>query len=283
METIKLRNYLGLVRFSHTLFALPFALASVLLAADGLPTLKVFLLILAAMVTARNSAMGFNRYVDASIDAKNPRTQDRHLPKKILSKQEVHVFIGLNGLLFFVICYFINSLAFYLAPLTLGILFFYSFAKRWTAASHFILGLCLAISPVGAWIAVRGVIEWPPLLLGLALFLWVSGFDMIYSTLDADFDRRVGLFSFPAKFGISQTLKIALGLHLGMIGILILFGALMELGPFYRWGVAAIAAVVIWEHMQAGKRDVVSINKAFFGANALVSLLFLGVIALDKL
>jgi len=230
----KAQDFFGLVRFSHTLFALPFALASMLIAAEGFPAVKTFLLILAAMVTARNSAMAFNRLVDASLDAQNPRTANRHLPQEILKHKEVLFFICINSLLFLTVCYFINSLAFYLSPVALGMIFLYSFSKRWTSLCHFILGFCLAISPVGAWIAVLGTIDWPPLLLGAALLLWVSGFDIIYSTLDVDFDRRMGLFSFPSKFGIDSSLRLALLLHLSMI--FNYFGNHAKNKPHLFWG-----------------------------------------------
>lgn len=279
----KAQDFFSLVRFSHTLFALPFALASMLIAAEGFPTLKTFLLVLAAMVTARNSAMAFNRLADAAIDAQNPRTANRHLPQKILKQKEVLFFIFINSLLFLTVCYFINSLAFYLSPVALGLIFLYSFSKRWTSLCHFILGFCLAISPVGAWIAVLGTIDWPPLLLAAALLLWVSGFDMIYSTLDVDFDRRMGLFSFPSKFGIKHSLRLALVLHLSMILLLTILGFMLKTNHIYFGGIAAMLGVVIWEHMLARKREPLSMNKAFFNANAVVSLLFLAMIALEEL
>lgn len=274
-------NYLGLVRFSHTIFALPFALAAMFLAAMGWPPLRVFLLILAAMVTARNAAMGFNRLVDARIDAKNPRTAGRHLPAGKLSRRGVIVFVAANSFLFCAAAYALNPLAFALSIPTLALIFSYSFAKRFTAACHFILGLCLAISPVGAWIAVRGLVEPTPGLLALALLLWVSGFDMIYATLDVEFDRREGLFSFPARLGIPATLALAAALHAAMVGALLFFGFFEGMNRLYFVGVAAIAAVIAWEHWQARRLDPVSVNRAFFNANAAVSLIFLGVVVQD--
>ncbi len=277
----KIKEYLGLVRFSHTLFALPFALASMLLAAQGFPSWKIFALILLAMVTARNSAMAFNRFVDQKLDAENPRTQARHLPQKILNPKEVLLFIAINSLLFIGICFFINRLAFVLSPVALAIIFIYSLTKRWTAACHFVLGLSLAISPVGAWIAVRGTLDWVPVLLGLALLFWVSGFDMIYSTLDEAFDKKRGLFSFPARYGVKTTLNIALVLHLTMVLILYSLEFLIQPGPVYFIGVMAIGAMVLLEHLQAREKDSENINKAFFQANAIISLIFLATIVID--
>lgn len=277
----KARQFLGLVRFSHTVFALPFALASMLLAAGGWPPLKLIGLILAAMVTARNSAMAFNRLIDAGIDAKNPRTSSRHLPQKKLSRRAVLFFILINSVLFIGVTFFINPMAFYLSPVVLALIFVYSFAKRWTAASHFILGLCLAVSPVGAWIAVRGTVELTPLLLALALFLWVSGFDMIYSTLDVDFDRQEGLYSVSARWGIPAALVTAAFLHLAMMVTLVLFGFVEGMNQLYFLGLTVIAAVIAWEHFLAHRLDPVSINKAFFNANAIVSLLFFWVIVME--
>lgn len=284
MEAViaKTRDYLGLVRFSHTLFALPFALASMLLAAEGFPPAKIFLLILAAMVTARNSAMAFNRFADRQFDAENPRTAARHLPKKILSAKEVLFFTGINSVFFVLICYFINPLAFALSPIALGIVFLYSLTKRWTAACHFVLGLALAISPVGAWIAVRGTFDLPPVLLALLLLTWVSGFDVIYSTLDAAFDRQKGLLSVPAKWGTAPALRTASLLHLFTILLLFVVGLKLNLSLFYFLGSGLIALIILWEHLLASKRDPQSINKAFFNANAAVSVIFLGIIAVEQ-
>lgn len=278
---IAVKNFLSLVRFSHTLFALPFALAAMFLAAEGWPPLKIVLLILAAMVTARNSAMAFNRLIDASLDAKNPRTASRHLPQKKMTRQSVLFFIFANSLLFISVAFFINRLAFLLSPVALGFIFAYSFSKRWTAACHFFLGLCLALSPVGAWIAVRGTIELPPLLMASALLLWVSGFDIIYSTLDVDFDRREGLYSFPAKWGIAASLTAAALLHAGTVAVMVLFGLLERMDTLYFVGVALIAAVIFWEHLMARRLDPKSVNRAFFNANAIVSLLFFWAVVIE--
>lgn len=283
MEAIikKLKDYLGLVRFSHTIFALPFALASMLMAANGLPSVKIIILILLAMVTARNSAMAFNRCVDQKIDAQNPRTQERHLPSQILKNKEVILFIGLNSFLFVLVCFFINPLAFALSPVALAIIFSYSLMKRWTALCHFVLGVALAISPIGAWIAVRGTFDLPPLVLGLALLFWVSGFDIIYSTLDKEFDKKMGLFSIPSKYGEKKALKIALVLHFLMVLVLYSLEFMMEVTPVYFIGVSAIGAMVLLEHLQAREGDRENINKAFFQANAIISVLFLVTIILD--
>ncbi len=283
METVikKIKLYLEFVRFSHTLFAMPFALASMLLAANGFPSFKIVALIVLAMITARNSAMAFNRLIDQEFDAQNPRTQDRHLPQKLITNKESFIFIVTNAVLFISVCYFINKLAFILSPVALMIIFFYSLSKRWTWLCHFVLGIALAIAPVGAWIAVTGSFAWPPIIISLALLFWVSGFDMIYSTLDAEFDKKIGLFSVPSKYGIKTTLNIAFALHLMMVATLYSLHFFMVLGSVYFIGVMMMGAMVLLEHLQAREGNVENFNKAFFQANAIISLIFLGTVVID--
>ena len=275
------RNYLELVKFSHTIFALPFALAAMLVAAHGLPDARIFVWIVVAMVGARTAAMGFNRIVDRQIDAGNPRTQNRELPAGKVSLQGAVALVVVASILFFVAAWQINSLALLLSPLTLCALFFYSFCKRFTSLSHFVLGLCLGIAPVGAWVAVTGKIEWAPCVLCAAVIAWVAGFDMIYATMDVEFDRQTGLNSMVTKIGISRALNFARLLHVAFLGLLLAFGALTGLGALYYGAVALIGGFIIYEHILVKPDDLRRVNAAFFTMNGAISVFFLVAIAVS--
>ena len=275
------RNYLELVKFSHTIFALPFAVAAMLVAAGGLPSARIFAWIVAAMIGARTAAMGFNRIVDREIDARNPRTAGRELPAgKVSLSGAVALVVGAS-ILFFVAAWQINSLALWLSPLTLLALFFYSFCKRFTSLSHFVLGLCLGIAPVGAWVAVTGKIEWAPCVLCAAIIAWVAGFDMIYATMDVEFDRQTGLNSMVTKLGIARALTLARVLHLAFLGLLIWFGALTNLGAIYYGAIALIGGFIVYEHALVRPDDLRRVNAAFFTMNGAISVFFLLAIALS--
>ena len=275
------RHYLELVKFSHTIFALPFALAAMLVAAKGLPETHIFVWIVVAMVGARTAAMGFNRIVDREIDARNPRTAKRELPAGSVSLSgAISLVIGAS-ILFFVAAWQINSLALLLSPLTLLALFFYSFCKRFTSLSHFVLGLCLGIAPVGAWVAVTGRIEWAPCVLCAAIIAWVAGFDIIYATMDVEFDRQTGLNSMVTKLGIARALTLARVLHLAFLGLLIWFGALTGLGAIYYSAVALIGGFIVYEHALVKPDDLRRVNAAFFTMNGAISVFFLVAIALS--
>lgn len=273
------RNYLSLVRFSHTLFALPFAMASMVWAAQGLPGLRVFLLILGAMVTCRNAAMAFNRLVDARFDAENPRTARRHIPAGILSKGQVTAFFLLNAACFVGVAWFINLLAFALAVPALLAVCGYSLTKRFTAYSHFFLGLAIGISPVGAWIAVRGSFSWEPLLLCLALLLWIAGFDIIYATQDHDFDKRRGLHSMVVRFGVAGSLRASRYLHLAMWATLAALGWLGGLGSAFQVSLFVVAALLLYVHLFRKSASLDALNQDFFLANIAVSLCVMAGIA----
>ena len=217
-DSLNLKHYLGLVRFSHTLFAMPFALASMVWAAQGLPGLRPFLLIVLCMVTCRNAAMAFNRLIDADIDGENPRTARRHLPAGILSRGQVMGFLIINAVVFIAATWFVNRLAFALSVPALVAVCGYSVTKRFTSLSHFFLGLAIGISPVGAWIAVRGSFAWEPILLCLALLLWIAGFDIIYATQDHEFDRKKGLHSLVVRLGVKGRASGFQGLPPGDVG-----------------------------------------------------------------
>jgi 4-hydroxybenzoate polyprenyltransferase len=273
-------RFLQLIRFSHTIFALPFALGALVVAANGLPSARTLLLVLVCMVSARTAAMLFNRFVDWSLDQRNPRTASRHL---LLSKPAIGALLGLSSALFVAAAAAINRLTFVLSPVALAIVFFYSLTKRFTAATHFFLGLALAISPIGAWIAQRGDLDLAPIVLAIGVICWVAGFDLIYATQDFEFDRREEIRSLVVAMGIARTLRVAQLLHVLMLTMLIGFGFAANLGPIYFLAMPVVAAALVYEHRSARSLDVAGINRAFFQSNAFVSALFLVVVCLDRL
>lgn len=276
-----LRDYLELVKFSHTIFALPFALGSMIVAAHGLPAVRIIAWILVAMVGARTAAMGFNRIVDRKIDALNPRTANREIPAGKVSVGQASALVVISSLLFFVAAWQLNTLALLLAPPTLAVLFLYSYCKRFTSFAHFVLGLCLGIAPAGAWVAVRGQLEWPAITLVFAVMFWVAGFDVIYATMDDEFDRKAGLKSMVQRLGIGGALLAARIFHVVFIALLAAFGALAGLGlPFYI-GTAAIAAFLAYEHALVRPDDLRKVNAAFFTVNGVISVFFLAMVVVS--
>lgn len=273
-------RFLRLIRFSHTVFALPFALGALIVAANGLPAIRVLLLVLACMICARTAAMLFNRLTDWSLDQRNPRTASRHrlVPKTIAIAGLVIAAAG-----FLISAALLNRLTFLLSPLALAIVMFYSVTKRFTSLTHFFLGLALAIAPVGAWIAQRGSIDVPPLVLAAAVLCWVAGFDVIYATQDYEFDRRERLRSLVVRLGIEQSLTFAQLLHICALIGLVFFGVLAGLGIFYYAAMPLIAVTLVFEHRSARKLDIAAINRAFFQSNAFVSAIFLLAVCLDRL
>lgn len=272
-------RFLRLIRFSHTIFALPFALGALVVAANGLPPLRTFLLVVVCMVFARTAAMLFNRLVDWSLDQRNPRTASRHL---LVSKPAALVLLAVTSAGFVLAAGAINQLTFLLAPVALVMIFFYSLTKRFTIATHFFLGLALAIAPVGAWIAQTGGIDLAPLVLGAGVICWVTGFDLIYATQDYDFDRREGIRSLVVELGITRSLRLAQLLHLAMFGALIAFGLSAKLGFLYYCGMPLVAAALFYEH-KTEKLNLAGINRAFFQSNAFVSAVFLIAVCVDRL
>jgi 4-hydroxybenzoate polyprenyltransferase len=275
-----LNRFLQLIRFSHTIFALPFALGALVVAANGLPSARTLLLVLICMVSARTAAMLFNRFVDWSLDQRNPRTASRHL---LQSKGAVGVLLVISSAVFLATAGAINRLTLMLSPLALAIIFFYSLTKRFTALTHFFLGLALAISPIGAWIAQRGDVDLPPFILAIGVICWVAGFDLIYATQDFEFDRREGIHSLVVKTGIPRTLRIAQLLHAIMLVSLVGFGVVAHLGTIYFYAIPIVAAALVYEHRSARSLDVGGINRAFFQTNAFVSAVFLAAVCLDRL
>ena len=273
-------RFLRLIRFSHTVFALPFALGAFVVAANGRPSLRTLSLVVICMVLARTAAMLFNRLVDWSLDQRNPRTATRHL---LVSKSAALILLTLSSAGFVFATAAINRLTLMLAPVALALIFFYSLTKRFTSATHFFLGLALAIAPVGAWIAQTGHVDLAPLVLGAGVICWVAGFDLIYATQDYDFDRREGIQSLVVKLGIARSLQLAQLLHLGMFAALIAFGIAASLGLFYYSGMPLVAAALFYEHKLTSKLDLAGINRAFFESNAFVSAVFLVAVCLDRL
>jgi 4-hydroxybenzoate polyprenyltransferase len=277
-ENIVVR-FLRLIRFSHTIFALPFALGALIVAANGRLNARVFLLVVACMVLARTAAMLFNRLVDWSIDQKNPRTATRHL---LVSKSMGWLLLIITAIGFLLASAAINRLTASLAPVALAVIFLYSVTKRFTSATHFFLGLALAVAPAGAWIAQKGRLDLPPLILGAGVICWVAGFDLIYATQDADFDRREGLHSLVVRLGVTGSLHLAQWLHAVAFLALIGFGLSANLGIPYYAAMPFIACALIYEHRAARKLDLAAINRAFFQSNAFVSVLFVGAVVFDR-
>ena len=277
------RVTLEMIKWEHSIFALPFALTGAVLAANGWPSLRVLFWIVVCMVSARSAAMAFNRLVDAEIDALNPRTRMRALPAGVLRRGFVAAFVALSILVFLVGAALLNRLCLLLSPIALLVILGYSFAKRFTRWSHLILGLALGIAPSAAWIAVRGSLDPRILVLTLAVLLWVAGFDVLYACQDFEHDCAAGLNSIPQAFGMRAAFWIARGLHglmlLALVSLVFLFG----LGLLAMAGIAITAALLLYEHSIVSPGDLRRLNAAFFTLNGIISVLFFVFIAADVL
>lgn len=263
-----------MIKFSHTIFAFPFALMGVVLAAmEGgtPPTLGQLFWICLAMVGARSGAMGINRIIDARIDADNPRTADRHIPAGKVSYQEAWLFVLGSTALLLVSAWMLNPLCFYLAPVALSLFVLYAYCKRFTALAHVVLGICLASAPVGAWIALRGDLPWPPIVLGLAVLFWVAGFDIFYALQDLDFDREKGLHSIPSRLGVERSIQLVRVFHVIMVLLLLLLLAGTSLGAVYFVGVLVVTGMLIYEHRLVKADDLSKLDAAFFNMNGYIS------------
>ncbi len=272
----RVRLTLDMIKFEHSVFALPFALTGALLAVrerGGFSFYKIFWIVI-AMVCARSAAMAFNRLVDAPIDARNPRTKSRHLPAGLLSSAFGWGFVVSSSVFFFFAAFMLNRLCLRLAPVALAIVFFYSFTKRFTSLSHVVLGFALGMAPAAAWIAMTGTLDPRILWLTAAVTCWTAGFDIIYSCQDFAFDSDVGLFSMPRALGIAGALQVAQLLHIVMIGCLLALIHSLNLGALAAAGVAAIAAVLVYEHRLVKPNDLSKVDAAFFTLNGYVSVLF---------
>jgi 4-hydroxybenzoate polyprenyltransferase len=272
----KLTTTLEMIKFEHTLFALPFAFLGAILAADGMPTLNQILWITLAMIGARSAAMTFNRIADRDIDAQNPRTANRELPSGKLTVGFAWVFLFISITVFVLAAYMLNWLTFALSPVALLIVLGYSYAKRFTAFAHLLLGIALAIAPSAAWIAVRGTLDSEvPVLLSLFVMMWTAGFDVLYACQDAEFDRSAGLRSIPAKFGIANSLWIARLFHVQAFAVLVLLYLVTGLGWPALVGVIATGALLAFQHTLVRAGDLSKLNAAFFTTNAFVSVILL--------
>jgi 4-hydroxybenzoate polyprenyltransferase len=285
----RLRIILEMIKFEHTIFALPFALVSTLLAAqaaglpNGLPTPYMFGWILVAMVGARSAAMAFNRIVDARFDAANPRTAKRAIPAGLLTIPQVALFTVVSVALFVLAAYQLNPLCLALSPVALLAVLGYSYTKRFTSLSHLFLGFAIGIAPIGAWIAVTGRFDAVSLLLGAVVLLWIGGFDIIYALQDVEFDSRVGLYSLPKRLGRARALLVSRLMHALMLGLLALVGVFAGLHVAYFVGVVVIALLIAYEQSIVSPDDLSRVNVAFFTLNGWVSVSLLAFVLLDRL
>lgn len=277
----KIVLYLKLIKFSHSIFALPFALTAMIIAASGAPSLHQIFWIIVAMIGARSGAMGLNRIIDRKIDAQNPRTASREIPAGKASVFEAWIFTAVAIAVLVFAAYMLNPLCLMLSPLAIAVVFLYPYTKRFTWLSHFVLGISLSAAPLGAWIAVRGTFEWEIIPLAVAVIFWLAGFDAIYALQDIEFDKSFGLYSIPEKFGIKKTLIFAALFHLFALILLIFTGIIFNLGIFYWIGMLVVAALFIYEHSLLKPDDLSKLNIAFFNMNGYISMTVFVFTALD--
>ncbi len=288
---VRIKNYLSLVKFSHTIFAMPFAMIGLFLGGTyGEPVYDSYLqnqlygylhpfvvtalLVIICMVTARSAAMAFNRYLDRAFDAKNPRTAIREIPKGIISPESAVRFVILNCILFVVATWFINPLCFYLSPVALFVILFYSYTKRFTMLCHLVLGLGLSLAPIGAYLAVTGVFDLLPILFSLSVIFWVSGFDIIYAMQDVDFDQSEKLHSIPASLGREKALKLSTLLHVLSAACIIIAGVYGDFHWLYWIGTIIFCGMLIYQHSIVKPNDLSRVNIAFMTANGIASVVF---------
>ena len=279
----KLQITLDMIKFEHTLFALPFAFIGALLARKGLPTMWQTFWIVTAMVGARSAAMAFNRMADLHFDKLNPRTRERALPRGMLSMRFASVFTIVMSVLFIFSASQLNDLCLYLSFPTLAILFLYSYTKRFTSLSHLVLGFAVGCAPLAAWLAISGEFALAPVLLSAAVMFWVAGFDVIYALQDTDFDRNAKLFSFPSRFGAGPALKISALFHAATVVLLIATGTLTGSGWLVYAGISIVSVILFWEHRIVKPNDLSRVNVAFFNLNGYVGILLLLTFAGDIL
>ena len=286
-----MKKYLSLVKFAHTVFALPFAFVGLFLglyelSIQGLeldkPWWQSLILVILCMVFARNAAMAFNRYIDRDIDAMNARTQIREIPAGLISPKNALAFVIINSLLFVATTFFINPICFFLSPVALLVILGYSWTKRFTMLCHFVLGVGLSLAPVGAYLAVTGVFDWKPIILGIGVLTWVSGFDIIYALQDEEFDKDHKLNSIPAWLGKQNALRVSIGLHVLTALMMITFGVMIDAGWLYKSGTVFFILMLIRQHMLISPTDLSRINLAFFTTNGIASVVF-GILAVGEL
>jgi len=277
----KMRTTLEMIKWEHSIFALPFALTAVLLAANGLPNWRVLAWILVAMVAARSAAMAFNRWADADLDATNPRTKNRAIPAGLLSREFVLGFTVLSAAVFVLAAAELNRLALVLSPVVLVVLLGYSYMKRITRWSHLVLGLALGLAPSAAWIAVRGSLDARILVLTAAVTLWAGGFDVLYACQDFEHDREAGLHSLPQAAGLSAAFWTARAMHLAMLGLLLWLGVLFQFRTLGWLGIGVVGLLLAYEHSLVSPRDLRRLNAAFFTMNGVIAMVFLAFVAAD--
>jgi len=269
----KLKTFLSMIKVEHTLFALPFAFTGALLAVgNGLPPLSKLGWIILAMVGARSGAMGFNRVADAKIDAENPRTANRDIPAGKIGIKEANIYIVVSFILYFFAAYMLNPLCFYLSPIPVAVFVLYAYTKRFTFLCHMVLGVALALAPIGAWVAIRGTLDSGIVYLGAGVLTWVAGFDIIYACQDIDFDKEAGLHSIPATLGMKGSLYLARALHILAFALFAYTGSLFDLGFIYYIGIALTGAFMVYQHMLVKEDDLSKLGIAFFNLNAYISI-----------
>ncbi|MDR2883633.1 MAG: putative 4-hydroxybenzoate polyprenyltransferase [Deferribacteraceae bacterium] len=274
-------SYLKMIKIEHSLFALPFALSATVLAAKGVPSIYTLFWVVFCMVAARSGAMGFNRWADATIDAKNPRTATREIPKGTISKNSAFIFVVVSFALFMAGAYMLNFLSFALSPIIIGIFILYSYTKRFTSLCHLVLGVALGVSPLAAWVAVTGSFNTSIIYMGVAVVLWCAGFDLFYALQDMEFDKEEGLHSFPARFGTINTMITARYMHLVAFILFFIHGAMFAMGLIYFAGLVISGAMLLYEHYLVSKYGIAKLDKAFFNMNAAVSVILFVATILD--
>jgi 4-hydroxybenzoate polyprenyltransferase len=284
---LRIKNYLSLIKFAHTIFAMPFALIGFFYGLKMVnfnlnrPWWLLFILVILCMVFARSAAMAFNRWLDAEYDAKNPRTKIREIPGGVISKKNAMIFVIFNVVAFIITTYFINTLCFILAPVALFVILFYSYTKRFTPLCHLVLGLGLSLSPIGAYIAVTGKFALVPILFSLSVLFWVSGFDIIYALQDEEFDKANKLHSIPSLLGTKRALRASEYLHFLSATSVIAAGILGNFSSLYWSGVIVFAFFLFYQHTLIKPRDLSKVNKAFFSSNGIASVVFCVLVLLD--
>ncbi|MBI1810984.1 MAG: UbiA family prenyltransferase [Nitrospirae bacterium] len=268
----KIVLYLKMIKFSHSIFALPFAFTGAILAASGIPSLKQIFWIVVAMVSARSGAMGLNRIIDIKIDASNPRTANRELPSGKIKMSNAVLFAAISFAILIFAAYMLNPLCLKLSPIAIAVLFIYSYTKRFTWLSHIVLGIAISAAPVGAWIAVRGTFNAEILPMAFTVIFWLAGFDVLYALQDIEFDRSLGLYSIPARFGVKDSLLFSRIFHVIAWGLLALTGLFFNLGIFYWIGMAASGGLFIYEHSLVKPDDLSRLDMAFFNMNGYISM-----------
>lgn len=278
-----LKTTLEMIKWEHSVFALPFALTGAMLAARGLPPWRVLFWIVVCMVSARSAAMAFNRWADAEFDRANPRTAARAIPAGLLTRRYTAGFTVVSAAVFVLAAGRLNRLTLALSPVALAVVFFYSYTKRFTRWSHLVLGLALGIAPSAAWIAVRGSLDPRIVALTGAVLFWVAGFDVLYACQDYGYDVEAGLFSVPQAFGLERAFWIARGMHVAMAGLLVAVVLLFHLGAIAMVGVGLVLAMLVYEHSIVSPRDLSRLNAAFFTMNGIISFVFFAAVAADLL